>query len=555
MPLACSLLGLTACAAPSEDSLPPIERGDIHFVAPLTEPSHATGSLIGWNIGRGTLYGVADDPLHPEWRTPERTAAFELMRKIRPLDGPTPRVRFSGLQIDGALGNDGYHFWSYADPEHVVADDDNMAPFQYMAIVDELDAEPLVTLNFGSGTASEAAEYVTHVVGTDASDPLVAARAHWGRTEPWRPPAYEIGNEIYGFWNTGFTASGDFSYANPEAEHGGDAEWHGRPASNAADYAARALTYVERVLAVDPAARFWVPLSQASMDGWGGLDSALAGLAPLLSHPTVQAVVVHHYQVDDAAAKGLFDRAAPELSIAGSELFRADYARLLEMLAELDRSEPLQLVVTEYHVGGAFTLGDFEPVADTHRVGLGVADIMIMYAQLGVHEANQHMAVAFGAMAEEELLFESWYNPIAEVDGQMIPRSSYVATKLIADHLLPQTVVLEPDVALTNRYAEGGSAGFDYPVAHGVGFWDGEDRATLVVLSRDLEQTHSVSFDLPPGDGWRADANQVYAPADLTTSIGGTRTMTTKTEVTEGLDRIRFELPPHALVAVSLTRR
>ncbi|MEM6991626.1 MAG: hypothetical protein AAF721_14060, partial [Myxococcota bacterium] len=242
-----------SCSAPQSE-VPTLERGDTHFRATFNSPAFPTGDLIGWNIGRGTLYGPEGDPLHPEWRTPERVEAFALLQEIRAGNGDAPLVRFSGLQIDGALGEDGYHYWDFVDPMHAVADDDNMASFEYMAIVEELGAEPLVTLNFGSGSAQEAADYVAHLVGTDAADPRVAARRAWGREEPYRPRAYELGNEIYAAWNTGYGEDGDFSYANPNAMNGGDPAWHGRPASSAADFAARALEYVEAVLAEDPAA-------------------------------------------------------------------------------------------------------------------------------------------------------------------------------------------------------------------------------------------------------------------------------------------------------------
>ena len=264
--------------APGETHL----TGDALQVEPV-------GTLIGWNIGQGTLYGPAGDPLHPEWRTPEHVQAFARLREIRPREGARPHVRFSGLQIDGTIGGDGYHFFQFADPAHIPAATDNMAPFQYMAIVDEIDASPLATLNFGSGTAQEAADYVTHLVGTDANDPLVAARHHWGNLTPFAPRAHEIGNEVYGFWNTASTDTGAFSYANPAATNGGDPPWYGRPASDPADFAARALEYVEAVVAVDPDARLWVPVGQSSMEfGWGTFASTITALAPLLEHPAVE---------------------------------------------------------------------------------------------------------------------------------------------------------------------------------------------------------------------------------------------------------------------------
>lgn len=545
--------GVDDSTSAETEEIEEVPLGDVQFSLDLDAPGTPTGELIGWNIGRGTLYGPADDPLHPQWRTPARRAAFEQLAAARGPEEVAPLVRFSGLQIDGALGGDGYHFWRYADPEHEVADDDNMAPFQYMAIIEEMGAEPLVTLNFGSGTAAEAADYVTHLVGTDMTDPLVAARAHWGRDEPYRPAAYELGNEIYAFWNTGYSATTEFGYANPNAAHGGDPPWHGRPAASAADYAARALEYVEAVRAVDPPAEFWIPISQASMDAWDGPEAAVTALAPLLAHEAVTSVVVHHYQVDDASTLGYRDMESLEVSLAGSEVFRPRYEELREALSSIERDAPLQIVVTEYHAAGAFTLGAYDEVADTQRVGLSVADMLITFAQLGIEQAAQHMAIAFGGSDTRELLFETWYNPLrADRRGGVHARSSWVATSLFASHLYAQTLMLEPIEVPQESYT-GNSATFSYPIVHGVAFrhTDG-DTASIVLLNRDVGSPVELSIDLSPG--WSVETAQVYAPEDLTTLVGEDSLQTESLEVVSGPTRLRMVLPRHSMSAVRITR-
>ena len=93
-------------------------------------------------------------------------------------------VRFSGLQIDGSGGQDGYHFHDLVRPDRVAVPTDNMAPFEYEALMTESAAAPLIMLNFGSGSAAEAGRYVRHLDGQDPVDPDVAARAHWGHPAP-----------------------------------------------------------------------------------------------------------------------------------------------------------------------------------------------------------------------------------------------------------------------------------------------------------------------------------------------------------------------------------
>lgn len=544
----CALAVVAANAGCSEDG-PSLAIGDVHFDVPLDEPGAPTGRLVGWNVGRGTLYATDGDTVHPEWRTPERVAAFARLAAIASGTHEPPHVRFSGLQIDGALGSDGYHFWDFADPAREIADDDNMAPYQSMTIVDEIGGTPLVTLNFGSGTADEARRYVDHLVG-DGDSAEVDARAHWGRDAPWLVTTYEIGNEVYGFWNTGYGSDGAYSYANPEAMNGGDPDWYGRPSADPADYAARALAYLDAVAQVQPTARVWVPLSQASMDAWGGLEAALAGLEPLLLHERVEAVVVHHYTVDDVAALGAMDKAAPELALAGTSLLRPGYEDLRERLAALPRATPLQLAITEYHVAGAFTLGGFDALADTPLVGLGVADALLSFADLGVEHAAQHMAIAFGDDATAEALFEPWYNPLRVVEGEVVPRPSYVATELVARHLRRDTVRLDDDKMLFDTYEEGELA-FEYPLVAGVAFVD-DTSATIVGLHRDLESSHRITFDLD--SRWTAVSAEIYAPADPLAPIASAPVETEALELDQSNRRLRLELPPHSLFAVELER-
>src|SRR5688572_21198035 len=147
------MLAALVAAAGCADDARELAPGEAHYVVALEDDGIPTGRLVGWNVGRGTLYSREGDSVHAEWRTPERTAAFAQLAEIRGRTGRAPRVRFSGLQIDGALGGDGYHFWTFARPDREITASDNMAAYQWMAIVDEVAAEPLATVTFGSGTA------------------------------------------------------------------------------------------------------------------------------------------------------------------------------------------------------------------------------------------------------------------------------------------------------------------------------------------------------------------------------------------------------------------
>lgn len=525
-----------------------VTMGDVHAHLDFTRPGEPVGDLVGWNIGRGTYYAPEGDPLHPEWRTPVKVAAAAALAEARPGHGRAPLMRFSGLQIDGALGNDGYHFYRYVEPGHAPAAGDNMATFEYFALMQDADAAPIVTLNFGSGTASEAAAYVTHLNGTAANDINVAARVHWGADQPYRQTQFEIGNESYGPWNTGYTDSGPYSYANPEATGGGDPKWFGKPSASAADYAARALEYVAAVRAVEPEARFWVPLSQASMDAWGGVEAAVQALAPLLQDPAVAGAVVHQYLVDDARGLGWDDPDDLFFALAGAELFRPGFARAR---GALDGVRPgLELVVTEYHVAGAFSRGLFTR-GQQAVVGLGVAGMLLFYAQLGVDAACQHAALEFDTLddPERDPLLEPWYNPFRVGPDQTArPMASFVATRMVGEHLLERAAPLE----FTQQVHQDMSVGtqtISVPLVHAAAFVDPAGEAgTLVALHRDLERTHTLTLDLPPG--WTATAATQWAPPKADHNTQYLPVEVEPTTYAQDGERVQVTLPPHSLVAL-----
>ncbi len=557
LPALALALTLGCDAKPSDDDpQTTIEPAETHLRVELDGVTTKTGQLIGWNVGRGTLYAPPGDPLHPEWRTPELAAATARLSEARAAADTPPLVRFSGLQIDGVLGEDGYHFWELVDPARGVADGDNMAPFEYFALIDEIGgqgAAPVVMLNFGSGTAAEAGDYVTHLNGADPADSLVAARQHWGREAPYGVRWFELGNEIHALWNTGYSATGKYSYANPEALHGGDPPWHGRPASEPADYAARALEYAATTRARSPDARLWVPLSMADMNAWGaGTDAALAALDPLLLEPSVEAVVVHHYHVDDAETQGLEDINDLQFIVAGAELYRPGFAALRERLTAIGerRGAPLELAVTEYHVAGFFAGSRFER-GEQAIVGLGIADMLLLYAQEGVAYACQHMALNFEG--SDELLFETWYNPLrADGAGGVFDAPSLQTTAMIAARLHAETVPLAVERA-ARASAPVGAETLEYPVIHAAAFVDDDRaRAAVVALNRDLEAARELSLDVP--SGWSVTGAEAFAPDRPDRPSGAGPVPITTPTWSQSVTRVAVTLPAHSLVAVDLER-
>lgn len=561
MPTRTALLAaiVAACGGPplasseggGEGPEPTLPIGDVQLRLDLGRPGAPVGDLIGFNLGRGTYYAPDDDPLHPEWRTPTKVAAVAALGALRPGHGRAPLLRFSGLQIDGALGGDGYHFYRYVEPGHAPAASDNMASFEVFALMHEADAAPIITVNFGSGSADEAAAYLRHLNGVDPGDKDVAARVHWGMSEPYGQELFELGNESYGAWNTGYSDTGKHAYANPDAAGGGDPKWHHRPSRSAADYAARGLEYLGAMRAVTPGARAWVPLAQASMDAWGGVEAAVPELAPLLRHQAVAGAVIHHYLVDDAKPLGWDDPNDLRFILSGAELFRPGFARAR---AALDGVRPdLPLVVTEYHVAGAFSRGKFTR-GDQAVVGLGIAGMLIFYAQEGVAAACQHLSLEFDRLEgpDRDPLIEPWYNPFRPAPEGVTPMASFTATQLIAAHLLGNAAPLETLKDLREDLVVAG-ASISVPLVHAAAFVDpAGDAGSLVLLHRGLSGTRALTIELP--EAWRAREASQWAPPSPEHDTRAQPVPVTALEWEQLGGRVNLTLQPHSVAAIRFVR-
>ncbi len=492
--------GVCDCDAGYQGELCDALIQEVEFSIHPDQIEHRTGRIIGWNLGQGAYYTSESDSLNRQWRTPERVAAVQALGEIRAANGDCPLMRFSGLQIDGPFGGDGYHFWDYVAPDTPPEEksDKFMAVFEYMSIMEETDSEPIIMLNFGSGTAREAADYVTYLNGSELSDPLVAARQFWGQYEPYGVDILEIGNEVYGFWNTGFFWFGSYSYANPWAPHGGDPGWYFLPSSDPHNFARRALAYMDEI--ESPNVRYWVPFNQSSMDFWGGLESAVGGLSPLLQNPAVESVVVHQYLLDDLLfSDGLSVCGNLELMMAAPAYFELELREAREILNTIERDVPIGLVITEYGPADGFCGAFGFPYGDTLALGISLADMMVTYLRLGIEAAAQHIQLTFEneSIGDNQQLVEPWYNPFRlNDDGTIRKMPQYWVTRIVADHLLDH--IVHTDV---HGDAEGqidiGGIELHYPLINMVAMVDerGEHLALLFV-NRSLDYEYPVAATL-----------------------------------------------------------
>jgi len=117
---------------------------------------------------------------------------------------------------------------------------------EFMAYCRAVDCEPLICVNAGDGTPDEAAAWVEYCNGPPDT-PMGRRRAANGYPEPYGVRYWEVGNELYGRWQVGWTTPGGnvdrfgrFSAAMRRVDpsirllacgalhQGGDAEWNRR---------------------------------------------------------------------------------------------------------------------------------------------------------------------------------------------------------------------------------------------------------------------------------------------------------------------------------------
>lgn len=81
-------------------------------------------------------------------------------------------------------------------------EDNSFGMDEYMEFCRKIGCEPMICVNFGSGTAEEAANWVEYCNGL-ADTPYGRLRAAHGHPEPWNIKYWDIGNETFGDWEIG----------------------------------------------------------------------------------------------------------------------------------------------------------------------------------------------------------------------------------------------------------------------------------------------------------------------------------------------------------------
>jgi alpha-N-arabinofuranosidase len=189
------------------------------------------------NLGMCIYGGVwEDDPKVPVIHGGIREDVVDLMKVIHP----------GVVRYPGGCFSDGYHFtdgigtsrpikpnlaWSYLnflDPRIGPPDPNTFGTDEFIKFVREINAEPYININFGTGTVEEATAWVAYCnagvanttsIGVDSNGVDWKTAGDWalerqnnGSTQPYGVKYWGIANEIYGAYEQGHTDS--TSYGN-----------------------------------------------------------------------------------------------------------------------------------------------------------------------------------------------------------------------------------------------------------------------------------------------------------------------------------------------------
>lgn len=173
----------------------------------LVVNTHDKKSVINKNIyghfsehlGRCIYNGiyVGEDSEIPN-RRGMRTDVVQALRNIR-----IPVLRWPG----GCFADE-YHWKDGIGPKSArkkminthwggVVEDNSFGTHEFMELCSQLDCEPYINGNVGSGTVQEMSEWVEYLT-FDGTSPMAALRTGNGREKPWRVQYWGVGNENWG---------------------------------------------------------------------------------------------------------------------------------------------------------------------------------------------------------------------------------------------------------------------------------------------------------------------------------------------------------------------
>lgn len=119
-----------------------------------------------------------------------------------------------------------------------VVEDNSFGTHEFLDLCEQMDAEPYISANVGSGTVEEMSKWIEYVT-FDGESPMANLRRQNGRDEPWKVKFWGIGNES---WGCGGNMTPDYysdlyrHYATYARNYGDNHLYRIACGANAADY-------------------------------------------------------------------------------------------------------------------------------------------------------------------------------------------------------------------------------------------------------------------------------------------------------------------------------
>ena len=88
-------------------------------------------------------------------------------------------------------------------------EDNRFGTHEFMDYVEQVGAEPYICLNLGTGTWTDAQQWVEYVNGTQDTA-ITRLRKKNGRDKPWKVKYWGLGNEMDGYWQMGHRSAADY---------------------------------------------------------------------------------------------------------------------------------------------------------------------------------------------------------------------------------------------------------------------------------------------------------------------------------------------------------
>jgi len=447
------------------------------------------------NLGMCIYGGIwQDDPKVPTIHRGIRQDVTELLSSIRP----------SVIRWPGGCFSDGYHWtdgigshrplrinrawWplNIIDPRIAPLDPNTFGTDEFMAFARALHAAGYINVNFGTGTAEEAAAWVAYCnasasdttpIGTDrngvdwgTAGSWAARRRESGQSEPYNVLYWGIGNEICGWWELGHTDS--------------------------VSYARRLIEYHDKMKAVDPS----IKLIAVGCDAdWN--ETVLEIAAECIDYLSVHA---YYPGVFETAGRGLRDDETDYYSILAAPI-------VLETPLDSVRSTLQGVLGPSPGVGISLDewnlWWDYRQLLHTEyslRDGLFAALVFIV-----LHRAGD--AVGMANLAQMVNTIEM----VNTTETDVVASPLYHAFKLFRDHTFDLVVPSHVDCPRYRSEPLG-----NIPRVDAVPFLDCSAtrdetgrRLALVVVNRHYEQPLSAGIDIEDADRrWAVHAWELNGP-------------------------------------------